>query len=92
MYNIRSNLKANTPFSCVLYIIYSNRYRRQQVRGTRVAIAAIRRLPACVVPIYAMPETVSGLTRSVPSSGQRRQIRNYLLRDNVFIFKPSIRK
>lgn len=72
--------------------MYSNRYRRQQVRGTRVAFAAICRMFARVVSIHAVPETVSGLTRSVPSLGQRRQVRNYLLRDNVLISKPSIRK
>jgi len=35
--------------------MYSNRYRRQQVRGTRVAIAAIRRLSARLVPVHAVP-------------------------------------
>lgn len=72
--------------------MYSDRYRWQQVRGTRVAIAAICRLSARLVPVHAVPEKVPGLTRSVSSPGQRRQVRNYLLRDNVLIFKPSIRK
>jgi len=70
----------------------SNRYRRQQVRGTCVAFAAICCMSARVVPIHAVPEAVPGLTRSVPSLGQRRQVRNYLLRDNVLVSKPSIRK
>jgi len=57
-----------------------------------VAIASIRRLSARLVPLHAVPETVPRLTRSVSSLGQRRQVRNYLLRDNVLISKPSIRK
>jgi len=93
VFNTENSLKSNTHLSCVLFkLYYSNRYQRQQVRGTRVAVAPIRRVSARVVPVHAVSQTVPGLTRSVPSSGQRCQVRDYLLRDNVLISKSAIRK
>lgn len=74
------------PVSC------SHRHRREQVRGTRVAAAAVRRVSARVVPVHAVPETVPGLARSVPSSGQRRQVRHHVLRDNVLVSQPPVRE
>lgn len=71
---------------------YSHRHRRLEVRGTRVASAAVRRVSASVVSVHAVPETVPRLAGSVPPSGQRREVRHHLLRDHVLVSEPSVRK
>lgn len=57
-----------------------------------MAFAAVRRVPARVVPVHAVPEAVPRLARSIPSPGQRREVRNHVLRDHVLVSKPSVRK
>jgi len=73
-------------------VVHSHRHRRLQVRGTRVAVETVRRVPARVVSVYAVPETVPGLARSVPSSGQRRQVRHHVLRHHVLVPKSAVRQ
>lgn len=70
----------------------SHRHRREQVRRTRVAAAAVRRVPARVVSVHAVPEAVQRLQGDVSPSGQRRQVRDHFFRDNVFVPEPPVRE
>lgn len=60
-YTLQVDLMARLEYYTFVPSSCSHRHRWFQVCGTRMAIAAICRMSARMVPIHAMPKTVPGL-------------------------------